>query len=246
MKIYVFNASRLWRRFSGLVQGIALLLIVLTVFNVVNSAISEASAPPSEGESGRVIIIDAGHGGEDSGATGVDGVKEKDLNLSVANELGSVLSERGYTVVYTRTEDKMLYTEEQNIKGLRKINDLKNRCAVAEKYEDPIFISIHMNFFGAEKYSGLQVYYSDGAEESRKLASSIQAKVRETVQNDNDRVVKNGKGLYLLDNCSATTVIVECGFLSNAEECRRLSEKEYQKELSFAIFCGIIEYMEGQ
>lgn len=190
----------------------------------------------------KIVIIDAGHGGEDSGAVGVNGTMEKDLNLQVANKLGEYLENAGFTVIYTRTEDKLLYTEEQNIKGFRKIYDLKNRLAVAESYPNAYFISIHMNSFGQEKYSGLQVYYSPKNEQSRILAESVQSEVKNRVQPDNNRVVKNGKDLYLLENSENTAILIECGFLTNEKECNSLCEKEYQKELCFSILCGIISY----
>ena len=190
-----------------------------------------------------LVIIDAGHGGEDPGAVGASGVYEKDLNLSIATLMATELRNMGYTVVLTRTEDKMLYLPEENIKGMRKISDLKNRCKLTEEYPDCIFVSIHMNSYGSSKYSGLQTYYSDGNEQSRVLADKIQSSVRKTLQQDNKRQIKNGKSLYLLENSKGTAVIVECGFLSNGIECEKLSQKEYQKELSFSIVCGIIEYM---
>lgn len=245
MKIYLINARRLKRRVSFLLKGTALFLLLTVCIYYFYNVESLADEPASleYGNEGRVIIIDPGHGGEDDGATGANGIKEKQLNFEISMQLGQILSENGYTVVYTRTEDKLLYTEEQNVKGLRKINDLKNRCAIANDYKSPIFISVHMNYFGAPQYSGLQVYYADGSDESKNLAEAIQTKVRETLQKDNKRQIKNGKGLYVLDNCNGTAVIVECGFISNPEECQRLSEKEYQKELCFSIFYGIIEYM---
>ena len=191
----------------------------------------------------KIIILDAGHGGEDVGATGVNGIFEKDLNLQVTMSIGEILSEKGYTVVYTRTEDKLLYKSEENIKGLRKISDLKNRCKVAKEYPNAIFVSIHMNSFGEQKYSGLQVYYSAINEESIKLADSIQSNVKNTLQPNNNRKTKNGKGIYLLEHIDNISVLIECGFLSNPEESEKLSQKEYQKNLSFSIVCGIIEYM---
>lgn len=190
-----------------------------------------------------IIILDAGHGGEDVGATGVNGIFEKDLNLQVAINIGELFSEKGYTVVYTRTEDKLLYKSEENIKGLRKISDLKNRCKVAKEYPNAIFISIHMNSFGEQRYSGLQVYYSAINEESMKLADSIQSNVKNILQPNNNRKIKNGKGIYLLEHIDNVSVLIECGFLSNPEESEKLSQKEYQKNLSFSIVCGIIEYM---
>ena len=245
MFVYIVNFSGLKRRAKTLLAGIAVLTVLAiialsverTVLNIEDASMTGASAE------GTVIIIDAGHGGEDAGTTGVTGVYEKDLNLEFALIIGQMLIDEGYTVVYTRTTDKMLYNDGENIKGMRKLYDLKNRCKIAEGYEDAIFVSIHMNSFGSAKYSGLQVYYSNDNKESISLATSIQNTVREKVQNSNNRQIKNGRDLYILDNCKATTVLVECGFLSNETECQKLSEKEYQKELSFSIVCGIINYI---
>ena len=192
----------------------------------------------------KTIILDAGHGGEDCGAIGVNGVYEKDLNLLIATELGAQLSGMGYEVLYTRTEDHLLYNEEENIKGLRKIYDLKNRVKFAQDYEDSIFISIHMNAFSEEKYSGLQVFYSGNHPQSHTLANAIQNQVREKLQASNGRSIKQGSGLYLMENLTCPAVLIECGFLSNKGECEKLCEKEYQKQLSFSIMCGIISVIE--
>ena len=245
-RIFVINLNGMWKKFGSLVTVLVILITLIVLFigvGVMSDSYVGASSVPTGNE--RIIIIDPGHGGEDSGAIAINGRLEKDLNLEIAFELGEMLREKGYTVVFTRTTDKMLYSEEENIKGIRKLSDLKNRCAMAEQYKGAIFVSIHMNTFGASKYSGLQVYYSDGNGQSKSLADKIQLKVRDDVQPQNNRVTKNGKNLYILDNCKATSVIVECGFLSNAEEADKLSQKEYQKQLSFSIGCGIIEYIEG-
>lgn len=194
----------------------------------------------------KTVIIDAGHGGEDCGAIGQNGAYEKDLNLAVAFTLGEMLTEKGYAVIYTRTEDKLLYTDEENIKGIRKISDLKNRCKVAKEYPDSVFISIHMNSFTDPKYSGTHVYYSQKNEDSRLLASKVQSSVKETLQKDNNRVIKPGKSMYVLENIDNTAILIECGFLSNPEECEKLSEKEYQKKLCFSIMCAMIEYIENK
>ena len=102
-----------------------------------------------------------------------------------------------------------------------------------------------MNSFSESKYSGFQAYYSINNNESKQLACNVQRSVSEILQPSNTRTVKSGKGLYLLDKTSNTAVLLECGFLSNPEECEKLSEKEYQKQLSLAIVCGIIEYKEN-
>ena len=245
MKIYVINLRRLKR-----VMGFVLVLALSVAFTLGVLFVTDTYAYPAisgavnkSGAEIKTVILDPGHGGEDCGAIGADGAYEKDLNLAVALEMKSILEERGYTVVMTRTEDRMLYSESENIKGMRKLSDLKNRCKLAAEYENAVFISIHMNSFGDSRYSGLQVYYADGSDESRALAQAVQSSVKSDVQPENNRVIKNGKNLYLLDNCTHTAVIVECGFLSNTEECKKLSEKEYQNRLSLAIVCGIIEYI---
>ena len=246
MKIYVLNliGKRGTRAFVSLL--VVLIVILPTVVGIVaknigeDLAVAQAGAVPYD----KLIIIDAGHGGEDSGAVGVNGALEKDLNLAISLEVGRCLEEKGYIVVYTRTDDRLLYTEEENIKGIRKISDLKNRCKVAARYPSSIFVSIHMNSFGSAKYSGLQVYYSEKNEASGILADSIQSKVASDIQKDNKRNIKPGKDMYILENIENTAVLIECGFLSNKEECKKLSEKEYQKQLSFSIVCGIIEYIE--
>ena len=246
MKIFVLDFCK--KRMSTSIVSILLVSVILIAcsIGVVTQIFRDelyfesADAIPYN----KMIILDAGHGGEDPGAIGVNGVYEKDLNLELVLEVGKILEEKGYIVVYTRTEDKLLYNEDQNIKGIRKISDLKNRCEAANKYPNSIFISIHMNSFGDGKYSGLQVHYSPGDEASRLLADKIQLSVKNKVQNENNRTIKQGDGMYLLENTEPTAVLIECGFLTNKSECEKLSEKEYQKELSFAIVCGIIEYIE--
>ena len=245
-RIIVINLGGLWSR---VVSTFAVIVIIVTliVSFVCVSTLSDAYISTSNDPKGceRIIIIDPGHGGEDSGAVGVNGRLEKDLNLEIAMTLGQILRDEGYTVVFTRTTDRMLYSDDQNIKGMRKLSDLKNRCGIADEYPNALFISVHMNTFGASKYSGLQVYYSDNNAESKMLADKIQMTVKDRIQPENNRGTKNGKSLYILDNCRVTTVLVECGFLSNAEEAEKLSQKEYQNQLSFAIGCGIIEYIKG-
>ncbi len=246
MKIFVFNLSR-----HKVIKIITAMLLAITVIISTTVGIAtkiygksllaaRADALPYE----KIIILDAGHGGEDPGAVAYNGLLEKDLNLQITLEIGKALEEKGYVVVYTRTDDRLLYKEDENVKGIRKISDLKNRCEIAERYPESIFISIHMNSFGSSKYSGLQVYYSENNEKSRGLADSIQNRVITDLQSTNNRVIKPGKDMYILKNIRNTSVLIECGFMTNPEECKKLSEKEYQKQLSFSIVCGIIEYME--
>ena len=189
-----------------------------------------------------IIVIDAGHGGEDGGASTVDGTQEKDLNLSIALKLGEMLKSSGYNVVYTRTEDKLLYTEYK--KGSLKMQDLKNRLNIANSAENTIFISIHMNKFTQEKYSGLQVFYSQNDTASLELANIIQNNAKNKLQPDNNRKTKMaGSNIFLLDNINTPAVLIECGFLSNNDECSKLKNETYQKELSAVIYSSVVEFL---
>ena len=249
MKIITVDAKK-YIRASKYIFGIIAFLLVLSlalqgssiIFSNKALYVDEVCAITEK----KTIIIDAGHGGEDCGAIGQNGSYEKDLNLEIAFTLGEMLSEKGYAVVYTRTEDKLLYTDEQNIKGIRKISDLKNRCKIAKDFPDSVFISIHMNSYTDPKYSGLHVYYSENNDSSRALASKVQSSVINTLQKENNRTIKPGKSIYVLENIENTAILIECGFLSNPEECEKLSQKEYQKKLCFSILCGMIEYMEDK
>ncbi len=247
MKCMVINLGKA-RRALPFIRIVALLLVFAGIVILVSENIyrgSEYLEAMHAASEKNTVIIDAGHGGEDSGTVGVSGVLEKDLNLQISLTLGNMLSQRGYAVIYTRTEDKLLYTEEENIKGIRKISDLKNRCKIAAEYPNALFISIHQNSYGSSKYSGLQVYHKPSDSSSIALARYIQSGVKNALQQNNNRAVKSGEKIYLLENCVSNAVLIECGFLSNPEECEKLSQKEYQKELCSAIICGIIDYKEN-
>ncbi len=191
-----------------------------------------------------VVILDAGHGGEDCGAIGVNGVYEKDINLSMSNILASYFRAVGVFVVETRTDDKLLYDPNTVEHGHKKSTDLANRAKIADGYTNAVFISIHMNSFPEEKYCGLQVWYQNKNTESERLATLLQGGVKTRLQPENNRKVKPSNGsMYLLDHVSCPSVLVECGFLTNSTECEKLSDAEYQKELSFVLFCVIMDYL---
>ena len=186
-----------------------------------------------------VIIIDAGHGGEDGGATGTNGVLEKDLNLTVSGMLADLLRGAGYTVVQTRTEDRLLY-DEGTKKGHKKQGDLENRVKFTEKYPNSILISIHMNTFPTADCEGVQVWYSQNDERSAVLAKDIQESVKTHLQPQNNRKIKTAtSSIYLLRHAKTPAVLVECGFLSTPSECERLCERTYQQKLVLTIFDAI-------
>ncbi len=247
MRWYIIGRKAYYR--TRCVLKIALIAVLLIAFSFSVAGVRyerELYASADSEAKSKLVIIDPGHGGEDPGAIGVTGVYEKDLNMQISLELAECLKQYGYTVLLTRTTDNLLYTEAENIKGLRKIYDLKNRCAIANEHTDAVFISIHMNSYSQEKYEGTQVYYSPSDSESAALAGKIQASVKSRLQSENNRQTKSGKGIYLLENTEALSVLVECGFITNENECKRLSDHQYQKDLALAITLGITEYTEGK
>jgi N-acetylmuramoyl-L-alanine amidase len=189
------------------------------------------------------VILDAGHGGEDGGAVGhVDGreVQEKNINLAITLTLRDMLEAEGINVILTREEDVLLYDRNTDYQGRKKVLDLAARLHVGQSTPGAVFVSIHMNAFTQPQYRGLQVYYSPNHPMSKTLADGIQTRTEEQLQPDNHRATKAaGSDIFLLDQLRCPAVLVECGFLSNEEECRMLQEEAYQQKIAFLLFCSI-------
>lgn len=191
-----------------------------------------------------VIIIDAGHGGEDGGAVGIDGTAEKDLNLSISLKLNEILSAMGYQTRMVRTTDTSIHNADADTVRERKVSDIHNRAAIMNEYENCIYVSIHQNKYSGSSIWGAQTFYSPNNEESKELAQLIQASIANNVQPDNKRVIKqSGTNIYVLYNATKPAVMVECGFVSNANELEQLKDDEYQNKMAFAISNGIINYL---
>ena len=203
-----------------------------------------ASADNYSVENVPVIIIDAGHGGEDGGAVGIDGTAEKDLNLSISLKLNEILSSMGYQTRMVRTTDTSIHNADADTVRERKVSDIHNRAAIMNEYENCIYVSIHQNKYSGSSIWGAQTFYSPNNEESKELAQLIQASIANNVQPDNKRVIKqSGTNIYVLYNATKPAVMVECGFVSNANELEQLKDDEYQNKMAFAISNGIINYL---
>ena len=229
---------------SGLIfLGVTMILVtlMLALCFAVAYATKERSKPTAV-KNGYTIVLDAGHGGEDGGASSDGGIVEKNLNLSITMKIGKCLEEKGVRVAYTRTEDVLLYDRTQDFKGKKKILDLAARVKKAREYENGIFVSIHMNSFPQKQYSGLQVYYSPHHPLSQTLALSIQNNTKKYLDSDNQRKIKKAdSSIYLLDRLEMPAVLVECGFLSNDAEAQKLANDEYQNNLAMIIAESILE-----
>ena len=208
---------------------------------------SEKSANVSAKATQRyTVIIDAGHGGFDGGAVAPDGTLEKDLNLSVALKLDSVLKIMGYDTVLVRDTD-VSTADDKGTERSQKVSDIKARLRLTEKYKDALFVSIHMNKYTSPQPHGAQVFYSQ-VDGSKELAECIQRSITAGVQTDNKRVVKKTtKDIYLLYHAVIPSVIAECGFISNPNDLLKLKSDEYQLKMAAAIAAGINDYyFEGQ
>ncbi len=189
------------------------------------------------------VVLDAGHGGEDGGAVSADGLVEKDINLSVVLLLRDMLTANGINVVLTRSTDTLLYDKNADYEGRKKALDMAERQRIAEETPDCIFVSIHMNTYPLPTCHGLQVWYSPNNPASQTLASAMQATAKSVLQPENDRHVNAaGSGIYLLHRLSVPAILVECGFLSTPDEAALLATEEYQRQLAFTIFCGILSF----
>ena len=163
-----------------------------------------------------------------------DGTVEKEINLKIALKLKDFLKLGGYEVIMTRDSDVSTDDVETDKIATRKKSDLKNRLKL---------VSIHLNKFTTSAAAGSQVFYSAGREESKKLGDDIQKSIVRLLQPENSRVNKQAtSSTYILYNATLPAVLVECGFLSNTAELKRLKTEEYQNKMAFSIFCGIMDY----
>ena len=203
------------------------------------------SAPTSAGGSGRCIVIDPGHGGEDGGALSVDGTRESDINLAVSLRLRDLLRLCGLETALTREGDCALYDPACTTIAQKKSSDLRNRVHMLNEHPDAILLSIHQNHFSEEKYRGAQVFFND-APGSEALANSLQEALRQGVDPGNHRQVKQALGVYLMEHAGNTAALIECGFLSNREEAMLLSNPAYQKKLICGICAGLLRDLSVQ
>lgn len=190
------------------------------------------------------VIVDAGHGGIDGGTSAADGTPEKTLNLQIAEKLHLMLNAMGVKAVMTRSGDDSIHDPSAVTIRQKKISDIKNRLKIMQNTDNAVFVSIHQNHFGDSKYHGTQVFYSKNDPGSKTLAENIRAQIITNLQKDNTREVKqSGTEIYLLYHAEVPAVMVECGFLSNAEETAKLKDESYQRELAFLTALGVVEYL---
>ena len=228
------------RQFLAAICGTALFLLVLSSV-ILRSG--ESLPVYMQFHSHPQIIIDAGHGGIDGGAVGIDNTVEKHINLAISLKLAELLQLNGFEVILTRSTDASIHDPEIEGIARQKRSDMYNRKAVIDANPNALFLSIHQNLFQDPSCQGAQVFYSDNHADSALLAQSIQDQFRESLQQSNSREIKAaGENLFLLYNAQVPAVMVECGFLSNASECMLLQDEEYQKKIACVIDLGLLDF----
>ena len=192
-------------------------------------------------DSGRLcVVVDAGHGGDDPGKIGINGAPEKDINLQIAQKLKKYLEAEDVEVVLTRETEDGLYDAHASNK---KVQDMKRRIEIIEKTDPVLTVSIHQNSYPEEYVHGAQVFYYRHSAESEQAAKTMQEALR-AADIGNTRQAKANDTYYLLKRTEVPIIIVECGFLSNPEEAKKLTTPEYQDDVAKAIVNGIVTCME--
>jgi N-acetylmuramoyl-L-alanine amidase len=190
--------------------------------------------------SGKIILIDPGHGGPDGGA-GDNNALEKDIALSVSLMVRDYLQEQGALVIMTREKDQDLADAATRGYSRRKVEDLKKRLKMINESQADFFVSIHLNAIPSSRWSGAQTFYGSKYKENKKAATFIQAELRRNLENT-DRKAKVLNQVYLLKYSKKPGALVEIGFLSNPGERANLKDRKYQEKVAASIYKGILRY----
>lgn len=226
-------------------KHIIVMITVITACFVVIALVNEQNSVDvsnlEDESSDKIIVLDAGHGGEDGGAVSSSGVVESDINLQFTEKLKDILSLNGYKIVMTREDNSDLADKSIETISGRKKSDMHRRLDIYNSHIQNVAISIHQNIFPADSCKGTQVFYSTQTQSGKVLADNITDTVKKYLQPENQRLSKPTSGsIFLLDNAKIPAVIVECGFLSNSEELKQLCDQDYQKKFSYCVFLGLL------
>ncbi|MCI9271885.1 MAG: N-acetylmuramoyl-L-alanine amidase [Dorea sp.] len=219
---------------------LAAVILVLAVLIIISRSVSKYVTSDKVKNQKMTVVLDAGHGGSDPGKIGVNDVNEKEVNLAIAEKVQKLLKKEKIDVVMTREEDAMLTGTDGSS---TKVGDMKARVEKINKSAPILAVSIHQNSYHQEGVKGAQVFYYSHSEEGKRAAELMQ-KALLALNTENNRKAKANDTYYLLKRTEATTIIVECGFLSNWEEAELLSDEAYQEKTAEAIVEGIKAYIE--
>ena len=219
---------------EAIMFAVCLVAIALSGVYLVRTQVIDVIAMPA---SRKIIMIDAGHGGVDSGAK-VGKINEKTINLAIAEKLQTYLEIGDAYVLMTRIDDKALSNSKKN--------DMYKRKIIANTSGADIFVSIHQNINRSSYPSGAQVYYFGSSPKSRLLAECIQQEIKNAGLPSHKTGTLSNTNYYVLRQTVMPSVLVECGFLSNANDRWLLQSEEFQGKMAWAIYMGILKYFESE
>lgn len=223
-------------KYTGFSIGLIMLFLIITLKFIEDDSWNAWNLPLT----GKIIVLDAGHGGMDGGAN-FESIQEKEISLAVTKKIQDFLQEQGALVLLTREDDSDLAND--GTKGIRnrKREDLQNRVKVINESEADLFLSIHLNAFPSRSSSGAQTFYTNRYLENKQAAEFIQQEIIRNLENTSrqPRVIQN---IYLMANATKPGALVEIGFISNAAERQNLIQESYQEKIAAAVYKGILRY----
>ncbi len=219
-----------------LLTGIFSFTAILSIYTISND-IEQTSLTFSDNIN---LVIDAGHGGKDSGTIGTDNALEKNINLDIALKLYDFAMVSGISAFLVRDGDYQCYDDNDD----KSRSDLYNRLDIVNSIPNATLISIHQNHFENQNEWGMQIWYSPNNDKSKMLADCILNVSKDNLQKDNERQNKESDdSYYILYKASVPSVMVECGFMSNADENKLLQNNLYQSKLAYSIMLGFSDYL---
>ena len=229
------------RNYASLLLFYILIVSIFVAATYLGSQVTSVIAQKIPVERGHTVIIDAGHGGEDGGATSCTGKLESAFNLEIALRLNDLMHLLGINTQMVRTTDISVYTQGETI-AAKKASDLKNRVKLVNETENALLVSIHQNTFPESQYSGAQVFYGTQGN-AQSLAEALQATFCRTLNPGSSRECKKADGIYLMQHIECTGVLVECGFLSNPAEEAKLRTGDYQRKVCCVIAASVGQFL---
>ncbi len=227
------------RDLAALAFGLCLMIVsgLLAVETVTPAFAPVSSTTP-------VLILDAGHGGEDGGALTAAGHKESDINLAIVLKLEPLVAFLGIRPVLVRDEDISIYDTGCNTLHEKKVSDLKNRVKLVQNTSNAALISVHQNTFTDPKYHGAQVFFGKG-DLSRQWGLCTQTAISAYLDHDNTRKASGiPDHVYLFSHIDCPAILVECGFLSNGEEVSLLLTDNYQRKIAVTLAGAYLQYLQ--
>lgn len=233
--MFAFLKNKIRAVNPGFAAVIALLIIAL----IVGILSSRDAVPASCNEIAHTLIIDAGHGGIDGGAIGADGTKESEINLAVARRLRAVAEFYGCDNCMVRTDDSTKCDTEEYSER----RDLECRANIAAQNRNPVYLSIHQNYYPTGQPNGVQVIYS-AVDRSADFAELTQLNMTVNLAPECRRVAEPARdNIYLFSKLSCPAILVECGFMSNFSDMEKLKDSGYQTKIASVLLGSYLQFI---